>query len=591
MGLEKKRDEEPDSPPSGDGKDLMQSTLIALGWEEGADGDGSHKALSKDEIIKQLKQENQALAKQAEEKVSAIKEGEGKIASLLGELERCKAKAEQLEKAGQQPVPSEASATLQGSDVKDLAEKLAMQEKVNAGLEAKLKELAAAREAAPAVSAGNVAELASKNVELESAIEKLKGATSKIDEQSAMIAAKDSAIAAKDTAIAAKDATIADQVQKINELDEGIKELKKQVVDIIGENTGLGGEVQAKLEQLSQRESKIGQMEAKIRQQEEELSKTKLTIDTLRSENEDVHYRVKEYEEIVDKQKKDLLQSESNTSEDMSKLQQIIDEHKDELTALKKDKLAAASRADSLAKQIEDGEKKRIGVEAVLEKTSKDLTFYQEKYFEQKARIKSLDTQVEELQRSNEQKSALVKDLEMARATFDTAKKAMDAEASKLVADLDKQKAAIAEKLKASEEGGIFKVKLEQAEAKVGQFEAALAAAQKSTQAAEKDAKETKARLEEQLKVSKSKIDQLEKEVESSAGEEGLMEEVMKTADENTKLKEALAGREKELEKYKRRVGDLQEATKDKAKTDEEIKNLKIGNKELRRRLEKYEKP
>ncbi|NMC07840.1 MAG: hypothetical protein GYA24_21695, partial [Candidatus Lokiarchaeota archaeon] len=456
MGLEKKRDT--DSPPDDDGKDLMQSTLIALGWEESKDGEGTHKSPSKDDVIKQLKQENQALAKQLEEKIATISASEARISTMAGEIDRLKAKLEQLEKASIAIAPVVAAATSPGGDVKDLAEKLAIQKEVTAGLEAKLKALAASREDNVDNRGKIEVELASKQAEIDSLYDKVKEATTKIDEQA--------------RALSVKDATIADQGQKINELDECVKDLKQQVVDIIGENTGLGSEVQTKLEQLSQRESKINQLEGRLRDQEAEIAKSRVSISTLKSENEELHYRIKEYETVIEKHKKDLLQTESDTSEGMGRLQQIIDDLKEEIATLKKDKQAATSRSEVLARQVDDGEKKRIGVEAVLDKTSKDLAFYQEKYFDLKARLKAVDVQIDELQRSNEQKSALIKDLELARATFDAAKKTMDAEHAKLAAELESQKAAMAEKLKVMEEGGVFKAKLEQAEARIGQLEA-----------------------------------------------------------------------------------------------------------------------
>jgi hypothetical protein len=92
MGLEKKRDEGQENAPDGEGKDLMKSTLIALGWEESSDGEGAPKVFSKDDIIKQLKLENVKLGQQLGEKDELLKNLETKIEKINSDFNAFKNK-------------------------------------------------------------------------------------------------------------------------------------------------------------------------------------------------------------------------------------------------------------------------------------------------------------------------------------------------------------------------------------------------------------------------------------------------------------------------------------------------------------------
>jgi len=615
MSNEKKNSEDQEPPQDGDGKDLMKSTLEALGWEESADGESAPKIANKDELIKLLKQERSVLEKQIGEKDARIKELENKISSLTVELSQSK---DQIEKISRTAAAPAALASPLTSNVQELQEKLSLLQKANMVLEGKFKDLVSSRVDSGASSKASES-LTEKNTELESVYAKLKDATSKIDEREAIIKNKD--------------AVIADHEKKVRDLEENIKELKQQVVDVIGESTSLSGDVQGKNEQLLQRDDRISELESHGRDVEGELAKTKIALDTVKAENEEVNYRLHEYEAQFEKQKKELFQSVSDTSEGMGRLQQIIDEQKDEIQNLKKALQAANTKCEALTRQQEDVDKKRIGIEAVLDKTSKDLAFYQEKYFDQKTRIKALDVQVDELQKITEQKTSVIKDLENAKSAFEAAKSAIDEEKGKIVAHLEKEKAALAEKVKGSEETVQVKAKLEQAEAKVSQLETQLKNVRIDLEEKDKAVKDEKSKLaalqeenkkmsdekrkmEEQLKISKSKIDQLENELEKAGSVDEdfvkdaekkekdfqsrnqeldnnlnvAMDNVMKLSTENSKLKDDCALSVKEIEKYKRRLNEIQQQGNNAEKLQKEINDLKENLKNMRRKLGKYEK-
>lgn len=609
MNSEKEDEEDREPTEEENDKDLMKSTMIALGWEEIPGSDDSPKKASKDDIIKQLQQEKETLERESNEKSAKIEQLESELEKSSSELADAK---ESIDRDISTHVGNENQQDENSSDIEELQEKLALQQKANVILEAKFKELGSI-----AIEPRSTEHAVDE--EMDSVQSKIKDAMSTIDEKVAIIMSKDEALEEMD--------------QKIIELEETNKELKKQIVDIVGENTDLNADVQAKLDQASQLQSNVASLEIRVHESEEENTRMKLALDTLKSENEDLRYHVGEYESIIDKQKTDLMQSVSDTSEGMSGLQQIIDEQKEEILSLKKYGQSLNVKCDTLTNQLEEAEKKRIGIEAVLEKTNKDLTFYQEKYFDQKNRIKELDVQVEELQSSNDQKTEIIKDLEIAKETFDAAKEALESEKDKAISDLEREKEELVAQLESTDDAEEVKVKLAEAEGKIDELESSIKGLQESldekTLALEEEKtkqgtveeetraiEEEKQKLEEKIEISNAKINQLEEELEKAGSvddevfkdaekkeseyltkieelEKNLgeaMENTLKLSTENSTIKEDLEQREKEIEKYKRRSAEVQTEGGAGGKLQEENKDLKVKLKEMRRRLGKYEK-
>ncbi len=587
-----RRDKTPAEPADdGEDKDLMRSTLIALGWEESGEDEHVTKPNALEERIKQLEGElatkNEQIAELDAEN-TFISSTNDELRSRVLELENLSKDNENKSRAGSQ------------EEIQDLLDKISLQERANAVLEEKVKELS--------LSLASIHE-SGKEHEMESMASELSQAKQRCGTLESTIEEKEAA-----NALLAK---------KVDDLSQTISELKKQVVDLIGENTGMSGEINLKLEQLAQKDSILGGKDAKVKELESSLSRAQLTIDELKAQNENLTFQVHDNEALIDNQKKQLLESMSETSEGLSSLQQRIEAQEQKIThmdeqlkqkdaelhAIKDQKDAVTKSHDSMKEKYELIEKDRLLTQAMLDKITREREEYQERCFMQKNIIKKLEMQMEDVKKTDDQKMALT--LEIDRISSENKKvsteldqlrqqngklveenKNLENKLTAMTRDLEMNKGTIDEErarvslienelhqLAADKE----RIKNENAvlTSKVSDLEAEL---EKATSIDEEIFKE----FEEKETFLQGKIDDLEKALGDA------IENTMKTSssdDEIKKMKDQLDVKEKEMEKYKRRITELQDAAKQGNEKDEEIKGLKVNLKEMRRRLSKYEEP
>ncbi|MFX0103375.1 MAG: hypothetical protein ACFFCS_27690, partial [Candidatus Hodarchaeota archaeon] len=357
MGMERNNEPENEPDENGEDKDLMKSTLIALGWEESKD-DEKRKGLEEGaDKIKILQEQNEIILSELKNKESLITELNERIESLMEENKEWKERIQ----AGMKDTPSMALPSLNGEEMVDLKEKIALYEKVNRELQEKLKNL------------GDATVATEDNAEIKAELEQLK------------------------ENITEKEKTIEELGQDKNDLEERVSELKQQIVDIIGENTTLSGEIQTKLKQLSQKDTNLDNMRLDLQQHQEELKKVNLAFDAIKAEKDELKFQIKDLEDLVESQKKELLQSVSDTSEGMGQLQQIIDEKTQDAEHLKKQLQLKDTKIESLHEKLELMEKDNIGTQAVLDKSNRELEEFREKFYLQKNIIKKLEIQLNDL--------------------------------------------------------------------------------------------------------------------------------------------------------------------------------------------------
>lgn len=632
MNMERKRDpgEEGTDP---DGKDLMKSTLIALGWEESQDDAPPAPVDDKEEKIKSLSMEVESLRQLLAEKDAIIESSrqaraalEAEVLALQDNVARldegkntieaaATARVSQLEreleslKAQQAVPPSQvvnAPAGVEG--IEDLERKLAVKEEANAVLERKCKDLA-------------------------EQLSELESAPPRVAPEEMAVARQ--RIESLEGTIREKDVFIEASAGKLEELHDEIQELKQQIVDVIGENARFRGAVNEKDEQLAGMQGKIDSFKTQEGLLNAELTKMQLALDTLKAENEEQSFQIKEYERVINDQKHELLQSVSDTSDSLGRLQQMIEDKDARLAELETRHSSLASRFESLKEKNELIEKDRFGTQAILDKVNRELEEFREKFYLQKNIIKKLEVQIDDLKNSNNFLSRQAGQKEDMQADMDRVKKEFDATVNTLHKELDKvraenealqrtvkeqqgiglatstleetikEKAAIIERLE-----GALKEKHDEIQALHGRLD---------TLASERDARVAdRETLDREVVTLRSKLADLETELEkiSNVDEELLKDaekkeafyqekieeleralgdalestmDLSSSASELDKLKADLERKDKEIEKYKRRVDEMPQLETAKAALEEEIKTLKISLKDMRRRLGKYE--
>ncbi|MBD3186395.1 hypothetical protein GF325_06165, partial [Candidatus Bathyarchaeota archaeon] len=331
-------------------KDLMKSTLVALGWEESNDDGRKAAEPSMKEKLRLIQENNEKLREDLaryerteeelnrtldtlREKIDNLETMLDGKTNLIKEKEReMQEKIERLERERQE-------------SIKALEEELAQARSVQLGSEEEESSLSESLKAENDQLKHDVAELQSKIADLKEQMES--GIIdAEIDEK--------------------KDEIIEKLEAENDELQERIRELKQQVVDVIGENTALSGEIQKKLEQLSQKDDIISEIDGKNAKLNAEIEKLSLANESVKSEKEELQYRVNELENVVESQKQEILQNVSDSSEGLAQLQEAIETRDRSIDKLKGTIKELQLKMDAQALTIEELEKEKIGLKAIL---------------------------------------------------------------------------------------------------------------------------------------------------------------------------------------------------------------------------------
>ncbi|MHA1791696.1 MAG: hypothetical protein ACTSVI_03565, partial [Promethearchaeota archaeon] len=453
--------------PEPDDKDLMKSTLIALGWEESQENEDNDKELSPGEQLNALIKEVAEKQEQIDNLKKSLEDFSNENLSLKKTLEKLdsendvlkkdlsnfKDKIHELNSVQEQVKSLESERDLLKEENLSLREKVdALNEKIDVlnqdlqqseaseASEAKEQELIRERELVKLLEIERDV-LKEENLSLR---EKVDALNEKIDvlnqdlQQSRASEAKEqereqepfnnknyealinenntlkkmidqmqsefitlkSQVPRSDIneeTLQQKDLEISNLKAEKDALESRISEVKKQVVDLINENTKLGGQYNKLKDDALSKDSIIENLRREIESMREQISREKLSKDTLLSEKQHLLDRVAELEQLVESQKSELLRSVSDSSEGLAQMQQIIDGKNEEIDQLKIQLAAQEGRLRSLDEKIDLLEKDRIGTQAILDKTSRELEEFREKYYLQKDIISKYEIQIDDL--------------------------------------------------------------------------------------------------------------------------------------------------------------------------------------------------
>ncbi|MHA1684445.1 MAG: hypothetical protein ACTSUE_26140 [Promethearchaeota archaeon] len=570
--MERKEPPEEDDGQFEDGKDLMKSTLVALGWEESNEDDVEAGDPPLVEQLQLLRQENDALQEKIIEQNKVIEDGRVTIANLKGEIASFQTRVEQG-RVDQEEVSTAFSPNL----------------------------------------AVVIDSLTSENLELKQMISSLQGEISELK-------MKQESTGGSGGVRAGENVALQNLEEENEELRLRVGELKRQVVDVIGENTSLSGEIQTKLSQLTQKEDVIKELDMQCNQLASEIDKLKLANDTIRSANESLkaereafQIRFNDLNNVLENQKRELLQNVSESSEGFSKLQQVIDEKDETINRLREKIEVTISKNQILKETIDELEKDKIGLKAILDKSSLDLEEFREKFYSQKEKIKNLELQSKEntlykdkIILLQDDKQELEKRLESIEDEFNNEKKA-------LFLQLENAKSKIGELegvIKTTSQGkedqtstintlrekiNDLTKEIELLRAKNSQLEGELENGpgidEQALQDLERKEKEHVEKIEKLEKKDQFNIERIE-ELERAVAD--TMELNMKFAtlqDDFSSLKEVQGKLEKERDKYKRRLGEMASVQGEVDELRQKNKELKIQLKEMRRELSRHENP